>query len=307
VPRLALVILAAGLGTRFGGPKQLTPVGPDGSVIFDYTAHDALGAGFDTVVLVTRTDLEDSVRQHIRRTWPDPGVALVVCQDADPIALGARAAGRRKPLGTAHAVFVGMAALGPHDAMGAHHVVPADAVAVANGDVLYGAEPLRLLADALQSSPQPRRGSGSPSASMPGQCVLVTYPMLRTVIDDAPVKRALCTVRDEELVDIEEGTVAGQAWTGSSGRLVPLRGDEPTSMNLWGFGSAWSADFESASRTLAAMGETEQEALLPDVVRERLVRGAWVTAIRWSGPSTGLTHADDTARLRRMLTRPAWS
>jgi hypothetical protein len=275
VPSYTLVVLAAGLGTRFGGVKQLTPVGPNGEVIFDYTVRDALAAGVDTVVVVTRSEIRADVERHMTTTWP-PGIdATVICQDQDPIA---RAARRAKPLGTAHAAYVGMSASA------------ADAVVVANADDLYGAEPFCLLASEVTSI----------------SCALVTFPIGRTVLDDAPVRRALCTVDSGWLSSIDEGTVAGSTWTGMTGRVVALHGDEPTSMNLWAFSAAWCAAFEEASRTLADGGASDIEALLPDVVRDRLSHGQGVRALAWDGPCVGLTHAGDTAAVRQLITGPAW-
>lgn len=270
-------MLAAGLGSRFGGIKQLTAVGPEGDVIFDYSAHDALAAGFDRIVLVTRSEIEAAMTEHVRRRWPAGVDVRIVCQDRDGLAVRAAAAGRTKPLGTAHASLVGLGA------------AETPFTAVVNADDLYGAVPYRLVAAA---GPSP---------------ALVTFPVGRTVIAGSRVTRALCTVDGSAaLVGIEEGAVEGAMWTGESGRRVTLAGTEPVSMNFWGFGEGVLERLEGASEALVASGHPTAEALLPDVVRAALAEGERVSALHHDGDCIGLTHPDDAARVRALITGPAW-
>ncbi|MHB8463381.1 MAG: NTP transferase domain-containing protein [Acidimicrobiales bacterium] len=280
---LALVILAGGLGSRFGGFKQLTAVGPRGEVIFDYSARDAVAAGFDRFVVVTRSEIEVDVTTHVRTHWPAALDVRIVGQDRDPLARQAAAAGRAKPLGTTHAALVGLRA-----ANTAH-------VAVVNADDLYGAEPFRLLAAGL-------RGEGEVRGA------LVTFPAAKTVIGDEAVTRALCNVNGAgSLVSIEEGTVRGGTWTGMSGRVVRLGGTEPVSMNFWGFAASAAGAFEEATRELLDTDPAgDAEVLLPDMVRSWLTAGEAVPAIAHDGPCIGLTHPNDVAAVRRAVTDEAW-
>src|SRR5260370_10939877 len=97
------------MGSRFGGVKQLTPVGPHGEVILDYSARDAFAVGFERVVIVTRSDIEEELTDHVQH-WPASVRPVIVCQDRDPLARDAERAGRRTPLGTVHAAVTGMRA-----------------------------------------------------------------------------------------------------------------------------------------------------------------------------------------------------
>ncbi|HWW54674.1 MAG TPA: NTP transferase domain-containing protein [Acidimicrobiales bacterium] len=274
----ALIILAAGAASRFGAPKQLTPVGPTGDVLFDYAASDASAAGFDLIVIVTRSELEPDVESHIRARWPRHIDVRIVCQDRDQLALAAP--GRHKPLGTVHAALVGIRA--------ANRSV----VGVVNGDDLYGSEPYRLLATHVSGGPPP-------------VATLVTFPVSKTVIGTEKVTRALCAVRDGRLRAIDEGEVHGTEWTGRSGRRVRLVGDEPVSMNFWGLAAHIADQFEDLTRGLVDAGG-DAEVLLPDVVRSRIADGDRIDALAYDGPCIGLTHPADLARVRRMVTTPAW-
>ena len=129
---LTLVVLAAGLGSRFGGLKQLAPVGPDGEAIPDYNARDAVAAGFDRAVVVVRTEIEAQMKAHVAARWPAELDVAFVAQDRDPVALRHP---RLKPLGTTHAV---LAAVGGAEVGGPFGVL--------NADDLYGHDALQLLA-----------------------------------------------------------------------------------------------------------------------------------------------------------------
>lgn len=262
---LGLVVLAGGQSSRFGGVKQLAPVGPNGEVILEYTVHDARAAGFTTVVIVTRSDLAEAISARADAT--------VVCQDLDAAARQMAEGGRGKPLGTAHAALIGMRA------------APGMPVAVANADDLYASGAWRLLAEHLGTRPE---------------MALVTFPLSNTVIGDEPVSRALCDVAPSGVLrGLEEGTVVGNRWVGRSGRRVRVRGDEPVSMNCWGF-PAGVVDILAAACNGFDAG-SEGEILLPDVVASELAAGRDVVALASSGRCIGLTHPDDLAVVRQLV------
>jgi dTDP-glucose pyrophosphorylase len=282
----ALVVLAAGLGRRFGGLKQLAPVGPGGEAIVDYAVRDALAAGFGPIVLVVRSEIEPAVRAHVRRHWPAEVEPVFAGQDRDPSAQAAIAAGRTKPLGTAQAVLAGVVQGRVDGPFG-----------VVNADDLYGAEAYRLLAGHLEN------GAAAGSA-------LVTFSLASTLLGDGPVNRALCEVRAGRLAAVHEGVVGpGLRWTArSTGQARTLTGHEPVSMNCWGLAAAAVPVLADAVARFAASDGVAagDEVLLPDVIAELIGAGHPVAALASSGPCIGVTHPGDLDAVRRLVAGPAW-
>ncbi|NNK49857.1 MAG: NTP transferase domain-containing protein [Gemmatimonadetes bacterium] len=211
-----LVILAAGLSTRYGGSKQLEPVGPDGEALLDYAVYDALSAGFGEVVLVVSESNEAGLVQRFRDRF---GIAVplrTVVQGKGRLASGLRPPSRVKPWGTGHAVLCLEGAVdGPF--------------AVANADDFYGRGAYRALTAHLTSPEH----AGE-------QCV-IGYRVDATLSEHGGVSRAVLDTDEEGvLVDIEEvlgleksgdGAIFGRTTAGAPRALV---GDERVSMNLWG-------------------------------------------------------------------------
>jgi len=211
-----LVILAAGLSTRYGGSKQLEPVGPDGEALLDYAVYDALSAGFGEVVLVVSATNEADLTNRFRDRF-GIGVPLrTVIQGKGRLASGLQPPSRVKPWGTGHAVLCLEGAVnGPF--------------AVANADDFYGRLAFRALLDHLTSP-----------AHTGEQCV-VGYRVDATLSEHGGVSRAVLDTDEEGwLVSIEEvlglessgdGRIFGQT---AAGGPRALAGDERVSMNLWG-------------------------------------------------------------------------
>ena len=293
----ALVVLAAGIGHRFGSPKQLAPVGPKGEAILDYTVRDARAAGFDVIVLVVRSEIEVSLSEHVKAHWPGDVAASLrySVQDREPWSVVAATTGRRKPLGTAHAVVTA-----------ANDAQLNGPFAVVNADDLYGADAFALLRAGLIGA--------QPGAQPTG--VLVAYEVAKTVLGTRPVTRALCEVDgDGRLVAIREGTVdpapEGLNWTPrSGGERRPLHGHELVSMNCWGFGTGVvdrlrrAVDrFVNEPANLAGPAEI----LLPEVAGCLLAAGDLAIDVRPApGRCLGLTHPEDLALVRAALSGPAW-
>ncbi len=274
---MQLVILAAGHGRRFGGLKQLAPVGPSGEAIMDYTAADALEAGFDGVVLVVRQEVTEELLAHTAKYWPS---ALEV----EPVLQGPIA-------GTAQAVAsVRSAVSGPFG--------------VANADDLYGREAIALLGREL-------------SALAPAEHLLVAYSLENTVLTEAPVTRGICEVDGSGLLErvVEHSVVlTGEGFRGrplgaDPGSDHPIAGDVPVSMNLWGFGESIFDQLEAA---LAAFDPATAyhepgkppEVLLPTVVAGALESGGASVRVRpVDGRCIGITHPDDLPLVRELVTR----
>lgn len=276
---LTLVVLAAGLGSRFGGLKQLAPVGPRGATPLDYAAAEALDAGFGRLVLVVSSANREAIEAHVRDAWPAGVEVAWVVQDAG---------GRAKPLGTAHAVLSARAVLD-------------GAFAVANADDVYGRVAYRSLADHLGGD---------------GGHALVAYALRGTIVGDRPVNRALCRVEDGRLAAVDEGSVAPQpdgtyVWEATAGgRSERLAGDEPVSMNLWGFEVAILEDLEAAVDAFVGSGgaASGDECRVPDVVRYVVQRGPTVTALRSPEACLGVTHPEDLPAVQAALASrpPPW-
>jgi hypothetical protein len=288
-----LVLLAAGMGSRFGGPKQIAPIGPGGSALIDYAARDAAAAGFERLVLIVRGEILEAVEAHVAGHWPAGLRPEYVRQDLEPAAVAATAAGRAKPLGTAHALVAAAASADLDGPFG-----------VANADDLYGEPAFRLLADHLAGG---------------GGHALVGYRLANTLLGDRPVNRALCQVGPEgRLTGVVEGAVhcgdGELTWRPLGAPEVEARvmkGDEPVSMNLWGFtpeilpvlGEAFAA-FEAGGGIAAG-----EELFLPNVVGRHLgppPGGLDVTVLVSEGRCLGVTHPDDVPLLQETLTGPAW-
>jgi hypothetical protein len=285
----ALVLLAAGLGSRFGGPKQIAPIGPGGSTLIDYTARDAVAAGFGRLVLIVRGEIVDAIEDHVRRRWPAELRPELVRQDLEESAVAATRSGRAKPLGTAHALLAAAPSLdGPFG--------------VANADDLYGAPAFRTLARHL--------GAG-------GGHVLVGYHLANTLLGDRPVNRALCRVDpDGNLAAIIEGAVGfgpdGLTWRpidAPEEKAEAMTGDELVSVNLWGFTPDLFPVLAQDFKVFSAAGgiASGAELLLPSVVNDHLGPGGLkVTVLATEESCLGVTHPDDVPLLQATLERPAW-
>jgi hypothetical protein len=284
---LSLVVLAAGVGSRYGGPKQIDRVGPGGATLLDYAAFDARRAGFERVVLVVREGTEAAIREaagdRIARHVP---LAYAVQRDALPPGFTSPP-GRTKPWGTAHATLAAAPLLdGPF--------------AVINADDFYGTGSYRVLADHLRNlRPGP-----------PPEFALVGFPLATTLSPDGPVSRGVCTVdRDGFLVSIREvlkierdGDDAREI--DESGRAHRIPGPTPVSLNIWGFGKALLPALEDGFRRFLEenAGSTRAEYFLPAAVQAMVATGAArVRVLEGGGPWGGLTYPGDRPRLVALI------
>jgi MobA-like NTP transferase domain len=264
---LAIVVLAAGLGTRYGGLKQLVPLGPSGEIVLDYTLHDAAVAGFALAVLVVGEGMVDAMAAHLGEIVPTIAVRIVV---QDP------------PLGTAHASVVGAAGLtGPF--------------AVANADDCYGRDAIVAIADYLRELPDP---PAEPSVAVAG------YAARNTLSTNGGVSRAVCLADGQRrLLAIAEQTGVRL----ESGRLVSdtaiLEADTLVSMNLWGFGpAAFAVIVPEVEHFVAEPTGTDRELRLPDLVGTLIARRALtVTVLPTTSEWLGVTYPEDAAPVRERL------
>ncbi len=280
---LSLVVLAAGVGSRYGGPKQIDRVGPGGATLLDYAAFDGRRAGFERVVLVVRegteAEMREAVGDRIARRVP---LAYAVQRDALPPGFTSPP-GRTKPWGTGPATLAAAPLLdGPF--------------AVINADDFYGAGSYRVLAEYLRNPP-------------PGpvpEFAIVGFPLVTTLSPDGPVSRGVCTVdSDGVLVSIREvlkvvgdGDEAREIDESGRGRRIP--GATPVSLNFWGFGPAILPALEGGFRRFLEenAGSVKAEYFLLSAVQSLVDRGkARVRVLGGGGPWGGLTYPGDRPRL----------
>ena len=216
-----LVVLAAGMGSRYGGLKQVDPVGPSGEAILDYSVFDAIRGGFGKVVFVIRKDIEEAFKSQVGSKYEDM-IAVDYCfQDINDLpAPFTVPAGRTKPWGTAHATRA------------ARHVVR-EPFAVINADDFYGRDAFAKLADFLGSSHQ--------SPDTKHHFAMVGYRLDLTLSENGSVARGICDVApDGTLCGVTEMTKLVRAGDVAENREdeahpVKLPLDSRVSMNLWGF------------------------------------------------------------------------
>lgn len=214
-----LFILAAGMGSRYGGLKQLDGLGPNGETIMDYSVFDALRAGFGKVVFVIRKDFEQDFRTKVLSKYEGHVPVEVVFQAVDKLPEGFTCpADRSKPWGTTQAVLMGASAIN-------------EPFAVINADDFYGRDSFEVLAKNLM---EPRTGAG--------QYSMVGFRVGNTMTENGSVSRGICKTNAEGLLTaVEERTdvrydAEHQIVTNNAaGELEVLAPNTPVSMNMWGF------------------------------------------------------------------------
>ncbi|MCL2104357.1 MAG: NTP transferase domain-containing protein [Kiritimatiellaeota bacterium] len=224
-----LVILAAGMGSRYGGLKQVDPVGPGGETLMDYSVFDAVRAGFGRVVFVIRRDFEDVFRQTIGAKYTDIVGVDYAFQSMDDLPGGRQVPpDRTKPWGTAHAIF------------SARHVVTAPFAAI-NADDFYGQDAFRVLATFL-GSPPPQGIAGHSPLPLRPRFAMVGYRLDQTLSANGTVARGVCKVKNGLLETVSELTRLARAQGGGvenreTADTPPtlFTGAERVSMNMWGF------------------------------------------------------------------------
>lgn len=278
-----LLVLAAGQGSRFGGLKQMVPVGPDGESMLDYAVFDALRAGFQRVVFVVGESFAGAFGERVASRYAGRVDVDCVCQRLDDLPAGhVPPAGRGRPWGTLHAVWSARAVLDRP-------------FVVINADDFYGREAYRRLADFLV---QPAADAGPPHGCMVG------YALARTLSGSGGVNRGICAVRDGWMQGVVEHTdiLAGAAGEGCTGlgpdrQRVPLPADAVASMNIWGFlptvlapmGDFLSSFLDVQGNSLAA------ECYLPAFVHHAIAAHALrCRVLPTAGTWFGITYAQDT-------------
>lgn len=274
-----LLVLAAGMGSRYGGPKIVEPVGPLGETILDYSLYDARQAGFTKVIFVIRRDIDRAMRETLGNRLSDKFAVEYVYQDIVRIPWGFQIPpGRSKPWGTTHAVLSAAALI--HEPF-----------AVINVDDFYGAESYKSLGRYLQS------GAADPA--------MVGFVLRNTLPEIGAVARGICHVDEagylKSIVELKNVERQGghAVYTDPEGQEMKLSGDEVVSMNMWGFTPQvfmpMAERFEEFLRH--HVGDINAECYLPSTVDEMIAKGKARVKVL-SGPDTwfGVTYRDDHPR-----------
>lgn len=274
----ALVIMAAGIGSRYGGLKQIDPVGPSGEIVLDYSVYDAIRAGFGKVVFIIRPDIEEAFKAVIGQKLDGRIDVEYVFQTLEKLPAGFSVPeGRTKPWGTGQAVLM------------AKPVVH-EPFAVINADDFYGRESFQVIARQLMAM----------DVESAESCMVGFY-IKNTLSPFGGVARGWCDVKDGKLTRITERFQIERQPDGiiryqQDGELKPMNDDDRVSMNTWGF-TPKLFDFLERGFTdfLARNGaEMKSEYLLPELIDGMIQRGETVVTVlptdeKWMG----VTYADD--------------
>jgi hypothetical protein len=277
-----LVVLAAGMGTRFGGDKQFTALGPRGETLMDYAMFDAVRAGIKRAVLIVRPEALDLV-PGLQRRYGGSMEVSVATQRLDDLPAGtALPEGRTRPWGTAHAI------------RSVREVVTGPFIVV-NGDDFYGAQPYQALVDA-------RRGDDArrPTWHLAG------FALRDTLSPSGPVNRAVCRIAaDGHLLGLDEvrgiheedGVLRGGA---------PLQrvidGDAVVSMNMWGLTpEIFDVIDQAFAQFLTIADLTRDEIYLPEAIAAAIAQGRSVRVLRADSQWCGVTFPEDAAPVRARL------
>ncbi len=283
----SLLVLAAGLGSRYGGIKQMDPVGPHGEFILDYSVFDAWRAGFKRVVFIIRKELEAPLREHFGRKLDGRMEMEFVVQSLDELPAGYTVpTGRTKPWGTGHAIWCARNAIrGPFAAI--------------NADDFYGRRSFEQLTDFFKSA-----------QFTPTSCAMVAFQLNRTLSENGTVSRGICSANDEGLLTgivertsiVPDGTAA--KYQDEDGTWKPLTGLEPASMNLWGFPDALFPRLEELLIEFLKQNGTAMKAefYIPFAVNSLIANAGWKAYLRttpehWFGMTYPQDHQMVTSRI----------
>lgn len=277
-----LLLLAAGMGSRYGGLKQLDQVGPNGETIMDYSIYDAIKAGFGKIVFVIRKDFERQFREQILTKYEGHVPVQLVFQSIDALPKGFVApANREKPWGTNHAVLM------------AKDVIH-EPFCVINCDDFYNRDCFQVIGRYLAELPSDARG----------RYAMVGFRIGNTLSENGTVSRGICstdsnglltTVVERTKIERRDGKVQ---YIGDNGEWTSTDDNTPVSMNVWGFTSDYfeysEAEFRKFLADKANMDNPKSEYFIPMMVNKLIGDGtATVRVLDTTSKWFGVTYAED--------------
>ncbi len=280
---ITLVVMAAGMGSRFGGLKQIEPIGPNGEVLLDFSVYDAVKAGFNKVVFVIKHAIEKDFKEMVGKRIANRVKVDYAFQETDKLPEGYTCpADREKPWGTAHAILC-------------CKDLVAEPFAVINADDYYGRSAFQKMADFLRSD--------TPDYSMVG------FRLVNTLTENGYVSRGVCEIENGVLKSVTERTKisADCRYTENDGESwIQLPENTVVSMNLWGFRPDVFGFIESGFEAFLdeKINVPKSEYYLPTVVSERIEKGekqvqVLIAEDKWYG----VTYKEDKATVVDAITK----
>ncbi len=271
----ALIVMAAGMGSRFGGLKQLQPVTPDGKTLVDFSAFDALRFGFEHIVFVVRQEILSEFKLCVGDRIAMHAHVDYALQTSELLPQG-----RTKPLGTGHALLC------------ARPFVGNEPFAVINADDYYGANAFCGIARHLDAAKQ-------------GEYVMAAYRLKQTLSHNGAVSRGICRIENGKLKAIDEHTgIApnGSLWLG--GRHVVLSPNTPVSMNLWGFTSDFWVHLQQAFDEFLKNAQLNEDEFLIQTALTALIEKNEISVSVTEAPDKwcGFTHRADLDEVCKTMT-----
>ena len=268
---LTLLVMAAGMGSRYGGLKQLDQIGPSGETIIDYSVYDAIEAGFNKIIFIIREVFEEQFKAQVADKYLNKIEVEFAYQDINDLPSGFSCPdGREKPWGTGHAI------------LSANHLVHEPFVVI-NGDDYYGKESFKVISDYYFRGKE--------------QFCMVGFRLENTLSSFGAVTRGVCSVENKKLSSVvETGDLQKKGNIIYSDRDISFDGNEPVSMNMWGFTPVLFHHLkEKFIDFLNVHGrEVKSEFLIPSIINELIQDGdEKVHVLETSSSWFGVTYKSD--------------
>ena len=271
---ITLLVMAAGMGSRYGGLKQLDAVGPNGETIIDFSVYDAIRAGYNKVVFIIRKDFEKQFKQKISNKYKNKIDVEIVYQDLNDLPGSFRCPNERsKPWGTGHAILA------------ARNAISEPFVAI-NGDDFYGKESFEVISNYYSSV-----NSGF---------VMAAFQLDKTLSENGSVSRGICEQNSSELVTVVETHDIKKNSVGiiECNRDISLSGNELVSMNMWGFTPTLFDHLEKMFNDFLAgnISDLKSEFLIPSVINDLIEKNIEkVKVLKTQSTWFGVTYVEDKA------------